>query len=47
MIQEKEISVRYFESSRSLAFDQQADVTEIDRLLAAYRKWENGKVDKI
>jgi len=46
MIKNKEIYAKYFESSKSIAFDQQANIEEIDRLMSIYKDWEEKKVGK-
>ena len=46
MIKNKEIYGQYFESSKSVAFDQQANIEEIDKLMSAYKDWEDKKVGK-
>ncbi len=40
MIENKEIYATYFESSKSVAFNQQANIDEIDKLMATYKEWE-------
>ena len=46
MIDNKEIYAKYFESSKSVAFNQQANIDEIDKLMATYKEWEDKKVEK-
>lgn len=46
MIKNKEIYAEYFLSSRAVAFDQQANIEEIDKLMEAYKEWEEKKVGK-
>ena len=46
MIKNQEIYAKYFESSKSVAFDQQANIEEIDNLMAIYKEWEDKKVSK-
>ena len=46
MIKNKEIYAEYFSSSKAIAFDQQANIEEIDKLMAIYKKWEDKKVSK-
>ena len=46
MITHKEIYAKYFESSQSVAFDQQANIDDIDKLLSAYKEWEEEGVAK-
>jgi len=47
MIESNEIYARYFESSKSVVYDQQANIREIDELMGTFREWEEGKVGKI
>lgn len=30
----------YFKSTKSIAFNQQANIDEIDKLMAAYKEWK-------
>jgi len=46
MIEKNEIYADYFSISKSIAFNQQANIEEIDRLMAAYKDWEDKKVRK-
>ena len=46
MIDNKEIYAQYFSSTKSVAFNQQANVDEIDKLMATYKEWEEKKVEK-
>ncbi len=46
MIEGNEIYAKYFESSKSVAFDQQANIDEVDKLMKAYKDWEDKKVGK-
>jgi len=46
MIKNQEIYAKYFESSKSVAFDQQANIEEIDNLMTAYKKWEDKEFGK-
>ena len=46
MINNKEIYAQYFSSSKAVAFDQQANIEEIDRLMATYKKWEKEGISK-
>ncbi len=46
MISKKEIYAEYFPTSKSVAFNQQANIDEIDKLMAAYQDWEKDKVQK-
>ena len=46
MIDNQEIYAEYFKSTKSVAFNQQANIDEIDKLMATYKEWEDGKVGK-
>lgn len=46
MINNKEIYGQYFSSSKSVAFNQQANIDEIDNLMKTYKEWEDKKVEK-
>jgi len=46
MIKNKEIYAEYFTSSKSVAFNQQANIDEIDKLMEVYKEWEEKKVGK-
>lgn len=46
MIQNKEIYAQYFSSTQSVAFDQQANIDEIDKLMSTYKNWEDRKIGK-
>ena len=46
MIENKEIYAQYFSSTKSVAFDQQANIDEIDKLMSTYKDWEDKKVGK-
>jgi hypothetical protein len=46
MIDNKEIYAQYFSSTKSVAFDQQANIDEIDKLMSTYKDWEEEKVGK-
>ncbi len=46
MIKNKEIFAEYFSSSKSVAFDQQANIDEIDKLMDAYKEWEDKEFKK-
>ncbi len=41
MIANKEIFAAFFKSSNTVSFDQQANIDEIDELMAVYKDWEN------
>ena len=43
----KEIYARYFKSSNSVVFNQDANIENIDRLMSVYNEWEKSKFDKI
>lgn len=47
MIQNKEIHGEYFKSSRSISFNQIANIEEIDNLLEIYNKWEEESIEKV
>ncbi len=40
MIEVKEIHAKYFESSKSVAFDLQTNIKEIDDLMKKFEEWE-------
>ncbi|KKK85758.1 hypothetical protein LCGC14_2770110, partial [marine sediment metagenome] len=46
MIEKKEIYAKFFESSKSVAFDQQTNIDEIDKLMEQYRQWEEEGISK-
>jgi len=46
MIRNQEIYAKYFESNKAVAFDQQANIEEIDNLMAIYKKWEDNEFGK-
>lgn len=46
MIRGQEIHAKYFESSKSVAFNQQANIEEIDKLMEHYKKWEKEGIGK-
>ncbi len=46
MINNKEIYAEYFRSSNSILFNQQANIEEIDRLMATYKEWEEKGIGK-
>ena len=46
MVQNQEIHAEYFPSSKAVAFNQQANLDEIDTLMAKYEEWEGAKVGK-
>jgi len=41
MISNKEIYAEFFKSSNTVSFDQQANIDEIDELMAAFKDWED------
>ena len=47
MIEGKEIYAKYFDSSRAVAFNLQANIDEIDSLMDKYKQWEKEEKDKI
>jgi len=46
MIVNKEIYAEFFKSSNTVSFDQQANIDEIDELMAAYKDWEDDHYEK-
>jgi len=46
MIKVSEIYAKYFESSKSVAFDQQTNIKEIDKLMEQYQQWEKEGISK-
>ncbi|MCP6719435.1 MAG: hypothetical protein KJI71_04385 [Patescibacteria group bacterium] len=46
MIENKEIYAKYFESSKSIAFNQEANIDEIDKLMEQYKQWEKEGISK-
>lgn len=46
MINNKEIYAEYFKSSKSVVFNQQANIDEIDKLMKIYKDWEEEKFEK-
>ena len=46
MIEGSEIYAKYFESSKSVAFDQQTNIKEIDKLMEQYQQWEKEGISK-
>jgi len=46
MIKNKEIYAQYFSSTKSIAFDQQANINEIDNLMKVYKDWEERLIGK-
>lgn len=46
MIEGSEIYAKYFESSKSVAFDQEANIKEIDKLMEQYQQWEKEGISK-
>ena len=46
MIEKKEIYGEYFSVSKSIAFDLQANVKEIDKLMKKYEDWEERNIGK-
>ena len=46
MIKDKMIYAEYFSSSSAIAFDQQANIEEIDNLLKKYEQWEKEEKEK-
>ena len=46
MIENKDLYAHYFASTKSIAFDQQANIDEIDKLMDQYRQWEKKGIGK-
>ena len=46
MIENHEIYAQFFSSTKSVAFNQQANINEIDNLMKIYKDWEEMKVGK-
>ena len=46
MIEGKEIYAKYFESSRAVAFNLQANIDDIDKLMGKYKQWEEDEKSK-
>ena len=46
MIMNKEIYAEFFKSSNTVLFDQQANIDEIDELMAAFKDWEDKHYEK-
>jgi len=46
MINKKEIYAEYFQSTKSVVFDKQANIDEIDALMEQYKKWEKEGIGK-
>ena len=47
MIENNEIYAEYFKSSKTVSFNKQANIKEIDNLMAMYQEWEEGQEGKI
>lgn len=46
MIENKEVYAHYFASTKSIAFDQQINIDEIDKLIKTYQQWEETREGK-
>lgn len=46
MIKKREVFAEYFASSKRIAFDQQANIDELDNLISKYKEWEEGLIAK-
>jgi len=46
MIENQEIYAEYFKTTKSVSFNQQANIDEIDKLMEAYEEWETEKIGK-
>ena len=47
MVQNREIYGEYFKNSRTISFNQVANIEEIDNLLESYKKWEEDSIGKV
>ena len=47
MRENKEIYARYFKSSNSVVFNQDANIEDIDRLMSVYNEWEKSRFNKL
>lgn len=47
MVNNKEIYAEYFKSTNSVAFNQRANIDEIDELMEKYKQWEEENIKKI
>lgn len=46
MMENKEIYGEYFSSTKSVVFEKQTNIDEIDKLLATYKEWEEKQLGK-
>ncbi|TFF88934.1 MAG: hypothetical protein EU549_02095 [Promethearchaeota archaeon] len=46
MLKNDEIYGEYFTNSRSISFDIQHNIAEIDKLMSVFREWEKGNIGK-
>jgi hypothetical protein len=46
MINNKEVYANYFESTKTIAFDLELNLDEIDQLIKMYAKWEQESIKK-
>lgn len=46
MTRNNEIYAEYFESSKAVVFNQQANIKEIDKLMEQYKQWEEEGISK-
>lgn len=46
MINNQEIYGEYYSSTKSISFNQKANIDEIDSLMAKYKEWETQKISK-
>jgi len=46
MIENNQIHAQYFSSTKSIAFDQEKNIDEIDKLMMQYKQWEEEGVGK-
>lgn len=47
MISNSEIHAEFFATTKTVAFNQRANIDDIDRLMAAYEEWEDEQREKI
>jgi hypothetical protein len=46
-MQNKEIYGEYFKSSKTISFNQVANIKEIDNLWETYKQWEEKSIGKV
>ncbi|MFX1456357.1 MAG: hypothetical protein ACFFDB_13365 [Promethearchaeota archaeon] len=47
MTKKNEVYAEYFKTTNSVAFNQKANIEEIDSLMAKYKEWEDDRIDKL